>query len=61
MEKWKKKHNLFWFCESELMDNKGTYKQVLTGRPEVSEITCYTLHFIPMKGLDTWNKAGEKN
>jgi len=38
----------------------GTYRQGPGGRPEVSGITSPSLHSIPMKDLDTCNKAGEK-
>ena len=38
----------------------GTYRQGPGRRPEVSGITSPTLHSIPMKDLDTCNKAGEK-
>ena len=38
----------------------GTYRQGPGSRPEVSGITSPTLHSIPMKDLDTCNKAGEK-
>ena len=38
----------------------GTYRQGSRSRPEVSAITSPTLHSIPMKDLDTCNKAGEK-
>ena len=38
----------------------GTYRQGPGGRPEVSGITSPTLHSIPMKDLDSCNKAGEK-
>ena len=37
----------------------GTYRQGPGGRPEVSGITSPSLHSIPMKDLDTCNKAGE--
>ena len=36
----------------------GTYRQGPGGRPEVSGITSPSLHSIPMKDLDTCNKAG---
>jgi len=36
------------------------HKQGTGGRPEVSGITSLTLKSIPMNGLDTCNKAGEK-
>ena len=39
----------------------GTYRQGPGSRPEVSGITSPSLHSIPMKDLDTCNKAGEKN
>ena len=38
----------------------GTYRQGPGGRPEFSGIISPTLHSIPMKDLDTCNKAGEK-
>ena len=38
----------------------GTYRQGPGGRPEVSGITSPFLHTIPMRDLDTCNKAGEK-
>ena len=38
----------------------GTYRQGAGRRPEVSGITSPSLHSIPMKDLDTCNKAGEK-
>ena len=38
----------------------GTYRQGPGRRPEVSGITSPSLHSIPMKDLDTCNKAGEK-
>ena len=38
----------------------GTYRQGPGGRPEVSGITSPSLHSIPMKDLDTCNKAGEQ-
>ena len=38
----------------------GTYRQGPGGRPEVSGITSPSLHSIPMKDLDTCEKAGEK-
>ena len=38
----------------------GTYRQGPGGRPEVSGITSPSLHSIPMKDLETCNKAGEK-
>ena len=38
----------------------GTYRQGPGGRPEVSGITSPSLHSIPMKDLDTCNRAGEK-
>ena len=38
----------------------GTYRQGPGGRPEVSGITSPSLHAIPMKDLETCNKAGEK-
>ena len=38
----------------------GTYRQGPGARPEVSGITSPSLHSIPMRDLDTCNKAGEK-
>jgi hypothetical protein len=38
----------------------GTYRQGPGSRPEVSGITSPSLHSIPMKDLDTCEKAGEK-
>ena len=38
----------------------GTYRQGPGRRPVVSGITSPSLHSIPMKDLDTCNKAGEK-
>ena len=38
----------------------GTYRQGPGRRPEVSGITSPSLHSIPMKDLETCNKAGEK-
>ena len=38
----------------------GTYRQGPGGRPEVSGITSPSIHSIPMKDLETCNKAGEK-
>jgi len=38
----------------------GTYRQGPGSRPEVSGITSPSLHSIPMRDLDTCNKAGEK-
>ena len=38
----------------------GTYRQGPGGRPEVSGITSPSLYSIPMKDLDTCNKAGQK-
>ena len=38
----------------------GTYRQGPGRRPEVSGITSPSLHSIPMKDLDSCNKAGEK-
>jgi len=38
----------------------GTYRQGPGSRPEVSGITSPSLHSIPMKDLDTCNKAGKK-
>jgi len=37
----------------------GTYRQGPGRRPEVSGITSPSLHSIPMKDLDSCNKAGE--
>jgi len=38
----------------------GTNRQGPGARPEVSGITSPSLHSIPMKDLDTCNKAGER-
>ena len=38
----------------------GTNRQGPGGRPEVSGITSPSLHSIPMRDLDSCNKAGEK-
>ena len=38
----------------------GTYRQGTGGRPEVSWITSRSIYSIPMRGLDTCNKSGEK-
>ena len=38
----------------------GTYRQGPGGRPEVSGITSPSLHSIPMRDLETCNRAGEK-
>ena len=38
----------------------GSYRQGPGGKPQVSGITSPSLHSIPMKDLDTCNKAGEK-
>ena len=38
----------------------GTYRQGPGGRPEVSGITSPSLYSIPMKDLETCNKAGRK-
>ena len=38
----------------------GTYRQGPGWRPEVSGITSPSLHSIPMRNLETCNKAGEK-
>ena len=38
----------------------GTYRQGPGRRPEVSGITSPSLHSIPMKDIDTCNKAGEQ-
>ena len=38
----------------------GTYRQGPGARPEVSGITSPSLHSIPMKDLDTCNRAGKK-
>ena len=38
----------------------GTYRQGPGGRPEVSGITSPSLHSIPMKDLESCNKAGEQ-
>ena len=38
----------------------GTYRQGPGGRPEVSGITSPSLHTIPMKDMETCQKAGNK-
>ena len=38
----------------------GTYRQGPRSRPEVSGITSPSLHSIPMRDLESCNKAGEK-
>ena len=38
----------------------GTYRQGPGGRPEVSGITSPSLHSIPMKDIETCEKAGNK-
>ena len=38
----------------------GTYRQGPGGRPEVSGITSPSIHSIPMKDLDTCEKAAKK-
>tara|TARA_A100000164_G_scaffold186995_1_gene165941 strand:- start:445 stop:723 length:279 start_codon:yes stop_codon:yes gene_type:complete len=38
----------------------GTYRQGPGGRPEVSGITSPSLHTIPMKDMETCEKAGNK-
>ena len=38
----------------------GTYRQGPGGRPEVSGITSPSIHSIPMKDLDTCNRAGKQ-
>ena len=38
----------------------GTYRQGPGGRPEVSGITSPSLHTIPMKDIETCEKAGNK-
>tara|TARA_B100000886_G_C20371306_1_gene469708 strand:- start:449 stop:727 length:279 start_codon:yes stop_codon:yes gene_type:complete len=38
----------------------GTYRQGPGARPEVSGITSPSLHSIPMKDLESCNKAGKK-
>ena len=51
------------FCDSAKTDYRlviGTYRQGPGRRPEVSGITSPSLHSIPMKDLDTCNRAGEK-
>ena len=53
----------FFFADSVKADYWliiGTYRQGPGRRPEVSGITSPSLHSIPMKDLDTCNKAGEK-
>jgi len=38
----------------------GTYRQGPGGRPEVSGITSPSLHTIPMRDIETCEKAGNK-
>jgi len=38
----------------------GTYRQGLSGRPEVSGITSPSLYSLPMKDLETCKIAGKK-
>ncbi len=38
----------------------GTYRQGPGGRPDVSGITSPSLHSIPIRDLDNFNKPGEK-
>ena len=55
--------SLFFFSDSAEANYLlviGTYRQGPGRRPEVSGITSPSLHSIPMKDLDTCNKAGEK-
>ena len=55
--------SLFFFSHSAKADYLliiGTYRQGPGSRPEVSGITSPSLYSIPMKDLDTCNKAGEK-
>ena len=55
--------SLFFFSDAVSANYRlviGTYRQGPGGRPEVSGITSPSLHSIPMKDLDTCNKAGEK-
>ena len=65
----KKSYLVLFFLFSLLLPNSvkanywlviGTYRQGPGGRPEVSGITSPSLHSIPMKDLDSCNKAGEK-
>tara|TARA_B100001109_G_C18610545_1_gene356765 strand:+ start:297 stop:566 length:270 start_codon:yes stop_codon:yes gene_type:complete len=65
----KKKSILILFLFSLILSNSakanylliiGTYRQGPGIRPEVSGITSPSLHSIPMKDLETCNKAGEK-
>ena len=54
---------LFSFSESVKANYRliiGTYRQGPGGRPKVSGITSPTLYSVPMKDLDSCNKAGEK-
>ena len=69
MEKWKKIFLILFFLISLIFSGStkanylliiGTYKQGPGGSPEVSGITNISSDFIPMKDLDTCNKAGEK-
>ena len=51
------------FCEAVKADYWlviGTYRQGPGGRPEVSGITSPSLHTIPMKDIETCEKAGNK-
>ena len=55
--------SLFIFCEDAKANYWliiGTYRQGPGGRPVVSGITSPSLHSIPMKDLETCNKAGQK-
>ena len=55
--------SLFIFCDTAKANYwlvVGTYRQGPGGRPEVSGITSPMLHSIPMKDIDTCNKAGMK-
>ena len=54
---------LFFFSDSVKADYWliiGTYRQGPGGRPVVSGITSPSLHSIPMKDLETCNRAGKK-
>ena len=48
------------YAKAEYLLIIGTYRQGPGRRPEVSGITSPSLHSIPIKDLDTCNKAGEK-
>ena len=55
--------NIFIFSEAVKADYWlviGTYRQGPGGRPEVSGITSPSLYTIPMKDIETCEKAGNK-